>query len=425
MEPFHLRYGEGEVVCDMTGARSITTLQPQPLPPMVDVKAAFLAAMAEDCVDSPPLRALLTPGDLVTIILSDITRFWMRQDVICKLLVDYLHDVVGVPDENMVLLVALGTHRPQTEAECQRLVTPEIYARIRVVNHDAEAPDLQYVGTTTYGTRVCVHPLAVGRKVILIGGTVHHLMAGFGGGRKSILPGVSAKETINQNHLHALSPDAPCSNPRIGLGVLAGNPLHADMVEAAAFVHPLFGINIVADDHSRLCGLFCGHWLHAWEKSCAQVQAAFGVPIDAPADLVVASCGGYPKDINLYQATKSLLNAARAVRPGGTLLFLARCKEGGGAPAFFSWITSLQRGTLDADLRADFSIAGYIFYAACEAIARATVYMLTDIPADTVRPMGLHAASSLDVLLPRIDFTGKRVYVMEAAGSVVPMASND
>ncbi|MFR4008139.1 MAG: lactate racemase domain-containing protein [Christensenellales bacterium] len=160
----------------------------------------------------------------------------MRQDLIVSRLVRYLTQTLGVKRENIVILVALGTHRPMTEEEMRRLVTPEIYQSVRVENHDCQSESLVYVGTTSRGTQVRVNPLCVNRKVILIGGTVHHLMSGFGGGRKSILPGVCAKSTIAQNHLHCLHETEPRSADTIGMAKLLHNPVNEDMLEAAAFV---------------------------------------------------------------------------------------------------------------------------------------------------------------------------------------------
>jgi nickel-dependent lactate racemase len=288
------------------------------------------------------------------------------------------------------------------------------------LNHDCEAADLVTLGTTSRGTKVRLSPLVVDRKVILICGTVHHLMSGFGGGRKSILPGVSSQETISQNHIHSLDPGAPRSNPLIGMGILKGNPVHEDMVEAAQLVNPAFSINLVVGSHQELCALYCGHWLHAWEESCRTVHQFFGLPIAKKADVVIASCGGYPKDINLYQAVKTLLNASQALKDGGTLVFLAECREGGGTPAFFDWIKPLREGRLDEALRAGFTISGYIFYAACEAIAKARVLMLTQLKTDVTAPMALEAYDDISELSRRLDLKDKDVYVMPYGGAVVP-----
>lgn len=421
MEPISLRYGDCTIPFQPTGARSVQLLLEKENPEIENLEEAFLKAVTTDCIDSPPLRELVSSQDEITIVISDITRFWMRQDRICSLLVRYLHDTLQVPYENIVILVALGTHRPQTESELQTLVTPEVYQKVRVVNHDCMADDLCYVGTTSLGTKLMINKLAVGRKVILIGGTVHHLMAGYGGGRKSILPGIAGKESICQNHIHSLSPHLPKSNPLIGTGLLLENPVSEDMNEAAALVNPVFGFNLVTNSRSNLCAICCGHYEKAWLESCRLIQEMMGLPIQYEADTVIVSCGGYPKDINLYQGVKSLLNAGHAVREGGTIIFLAQCPEGGGAPAYFSWIESLKRGTLDYDLRQNFSIDGYIFYASCEVIARCScVYMLTDIPPETMAQMGVKAYADVEELMGKLDFSGQDVYIMPFGGSIVP-----
>ncbi len=419
-----LKYGEGEVTLALTGAASVEFLLEKPSPVIMDLQTAFLQAVTTDCVDSPPLSEVIKPWDKVTILVSDITRYWMRQDKICPLLADYLCNQIGVRKENIVFLVALGTHRRQSPEEMEKLVSSQVFRSFEILNHNCSAKDLVTVGTTSRGTKVRLSPLVVGRKVILIGGTVHHLMSGFGGGRKSILPGVSSQDTIFQNHIHSLDPGAPRSSPLIGMGVLMGNPVHEDMVEAAQMVNPAFSINLVVNSRQELCALYCGHWLHAWEKSCITVQELFGLPIGKKADVVIASCGGYPKDINLYQAVKTLLNASQALKDGGTLVFLAECREGGGTPAFFDWIKPLKDDRLDEALRAGFTISGYIFYAACEAIARVKVLMLTQLKPDVAASMSLEAYDDISSLSKKLDLLGKDVYVMPYGGAVVPYVAD-
>lgn len=405
---------------DFSGAGSVRVLQGESLPAVCDFRELFLSAVSQEAIASPPLSRLITPEDKVTIVISDITRFWMRQDRVCAQLVAYLHDELGVSYDNMVVLVALGTHRAQTEDELKLLASAGVYEKVRVLNHNCMAPDLKYIGTTSRGTEVFMNPLAVGRKVIPISGTLHHLMAGYAGGRKSILPGIAGKKTIFQNHVHSLSPTMPRSNPLIGMGVLEHNPVSEDMNEAAAMVAPVFGINVVMDTQTGNCRLLCGDFVRAWEESCRLVQRMMGVPIEKKADIVVVSCGGYPKDINLYQGVKSLINAAEAVKDGGTLIFLAECREGGGAPDYFDWIEPLRRGVLDEELRRGFTIAGYIFYASCEAMSKADTLMLTDIPSETLDGMGARVFFSLPDLLGQVDFTGKDVYLMPYGGYTVP-----
>ena len=421
MSEIDLRYGESSVRLNMSGAKSVEILTGMDVPPISDFPRAFRLAVEDECIDSQPLRQLLSPGDKVTLIISDITRFWMRQDKICPLLVEYLHTEARIPYENIVILIALGGHRPQTEQEMKTLVTPEVFQKVRVLNHDCEADDLVHVGRTPRGNDVFANPLAAGgRKVIVLSGTSYHLMSGYSGGRKSILPGISGLETIRRNHIHSLSPDTPKTNPLIGLGVLEKNPVHEDMSEAARLVAPVFGVNIAVNSHGDICRIIAGDFEAAWEESCRECERCMGVPIREKADIVVVSCGGFPKDINLYQGCKSLINVTQAARDGGEIVFFARCQEGGGTPAFFNWIEPLRKGELDAALRAESTIDGYIFYAFCEALARFDVHLLTDIPPGELAGMSIRVYSDAGSLLRNVDFTDKKVYVMPFGGNTVP-----
>lgn len=419
MQKITLHYGKEQVTLGFDGAATVTTITPQPADAIADVKENLIYEMCQNPVGCAPINELVTGQDLVTIVISDITRFWSRQDLVLEVLVKYLHEHIGLPYENMVVLVALGTHRGQSEKELKIIAGEEVYKKVQVLCHDCEG-ELCFVGTTSYGTPVWVNPLAVGRKVITIGATVHHLMSGFGGGRKSILPGIAGKTTVVHNHMLCLDPDKPKSSEKIGIGKLTGNPVHEDMCEAAAMVGPAFGINIVVNGQGRQAAFVCGHHQKAWEKSCDLVQKLSGVAIKEKADIVVGSCGGYPKDIDLYQGVKTLLNMGQAVKDGGTLVFLCEAPDGGGAPDFFDWSRSLKTDSLDADLRAGFTIAGYIFYAGCEVMKKARVLMLTKLDPAILADMGIEGFTDVETLAAKLDFTEKSVLVMPAGGSTVP-----
>lgn len=417
-----LKYGKTTVKMDVSGAKSVETVYGSDMPAVSDLPNAFRRAVEEDCIGAP-LKDRIAAGDKITIILSDLTRFWMRQDRICELLVKYLEDECGIADRDIAVLIALGTHRKMTDSELRTVSSPYVYDRCRVLNHDCDSEDLVAVGETRYGNRVEVNPLAVGRRVIVVSGTVHHLMAGYGGGRKSILPGISSRATIRRNHSMALDPNEPHSDSHVGSGKLTSNQINEDMEDAAALVNPIFGISMVVDTHNDLSGLFCGDFHDAWLASCAYCQKYYGRRMEKLYDVVIASCGGFPKDLNLYQGVKTLLNAANALKPGGTFVFLCACPEGGGAPDFFDWTKPLSEGRLDPALREAFTIAGYIFYASCESISRAGRFlMLSEIDPDLVKDMGIESHRNLDDLTARLDLSGKEVAVIPYGGYVLPQS---
>jgi lactate racemase len=417
-ETITLKYGAGTVSLDIANAGSIQVLKSRPMEYIEDMYSA-LEAVFDNPIESSALKDLVAKGDKITLVISDVTRFWMRQDIVIPPVVNYLNNI-GIDDKDICILVATGTHRGQSEEEHIKLVTKDIYDRIEVLDHNCDAEDLVYVGTTSRNTVVKVNPLVVNRKIICIGAVIHHIMAGYGGGRKSILPGVSSRETIKQNHLHSLDPLLPKSNPLIGSGVLESNPLNEDMSEACSFVNPTFMISLAVDANGNHSKIFGGHWLHSWLEGCRWINNAYGVDAEKKGDIVIASCGGFPKDISLYQSTKSLFNASLAVKDGGTIILIAECVDGGGGEDFFGWNKPLIEGRLDAALRENFTIPGYIFFAAVEVTTRAKVIMLTSIKEDVIAPMGIKAFNCLEKLAQEVDFNGKDVIVMPYAGSMIP-----
>jgi nickel-dependent lactate racemase len=417
-----LGYGEDLVEVQIEGAAWIKEILPNPMEEISNLKTAFLHSITDGVIGGKPLNETVSANDDITIIVSDVTRSWMHADKIMPLLVDYLHDEIGVPYEKLIIVVALGTHRHTLPEEFPKIVSEDVCKKVKVVDHDCDAPDLVLLGTTSRGTEVYVNKLVTNRKVIVMGGTVHHMMAGFGGGRKNILPGVAGRNTIRQNHRRALDPEKAMTDARVGCCKLKDNPIHEDMVEAAHFVKADFGINIVVSSSGKHSGIFSGDLDKAWEASCQYQRESYDVPIDEQADIVVCSSGGYPKDMNLYQGCKGMLNAMRALKPGGTMLWTCKCPEGGGAPDYFNWLKPLNEGRLDPALRADFTIGGYIFYLTVEQLNKAAhVYTLTKLDSEMVLPMGMEASTSIEELLSKIDFEGKTVYSIPFAGSVVPM----
>ena len=421
MSTVNLKYGKTSIEIDLDGAKSIDTLVEKPMREIEDIEKEFRYSIEDGVIGALPLKDLIKSDDKVTVIISDLTRFWMRQDIICSLLVKYLREDMNIPTENIAVLIALGTHRKNTEEEKKTLAGEYAYNNCAmVVDHDCDADDLEYVGTTSMGTEVYVNPLAVGRKVIVISGTVHHLMAGYGGGRKSIVPGIAGRKTIKMNHIRALDVNEPKSDERVGSGKFTNNPINIDMLEAGRMVNPVFGINICVNSASKHSGLFSGDFEKAWKESCMYIQKSYGLPIEKEYDVVFVSCGGFPKDLNFYQSSKSLFNGIRAMKDGGTIVLLAQCGEGSGAKDFFDWIEPLKRGGLDESLRKDFTIGGYIFYAACEAIRRGNVLLLSELEPEEIKDMGVISYNSLEELMRHVDVENKEICVIPYGGSVLP-----
>ena len=422
MRQFTFRYGDGEVRAALDEQNILGVLKGNEVPPIADLPSALRRAV-EQPIDSPALRDFARPGHSVCLVVSDMSRFWMRQDRVIPPLLDYLYTVCGLRPEDITILVANGTHEGGDERDLRTLVTDAVYDSVRVVNHDCLAEDLVYLGVTPHETPVWVNPIAANAdRVICLGACVHHVMAGFGGGRKSILPGISGMETIKHNHAYALDPAALRSNPRIGNGKLEDNPLHQDMCEAAALLPNLFMINLVLNADMQLAEIYAGHFLHSWEAACEAVDRIYRVPVPEKADAIIASCGGYPKDMSLYQGTKTIDNVETGLKIGGTLILIIEAREGGGPAEYFDWIKNLQDGTIEDRLRNHFTIPGYIFFLNCEQAQRYRILMLSSIPPEVVAPMGIQSFGNMDDLLAAAHLEGKKLYVIENGSTVIPYA---
>ena len=420
MRPYSFPYGSGQVKLELDESQVLSVLKGHPTPPVRDIAAALTEAL-DHPIGLIPLFEFVRPEDTIALVISDMSRFWMRQDLVIPHLVRYLNSRCGVPFEQITIVVANGTHEGGNEKDLRTLVTDEIFELVHVVNHDCLADDLVCLGTPSHGTSDRINRIAAeADRVICLGACVHHVMAGFGGGRKSILPGISGMDTICHNHAFALDPDCLRSNPRIGNGVLEGNPLNEDMCEAAALVKNLFIVNLVMNAEMQLSSIFAGHYLSSWEAACREADRIYQVDVPEKADVIIASCGGFPKDMSLYQGTKTIDNVESGLKPGGTLILLIEARDGGGPAEYFDWEKDLIAGTLESRLRNHFTVPGYIFLLNCEQARRYRVMLLTSIPQQVVRPMGLEAYSDVNELLRHADLKGKTIYVVPNGSTVIP-----
>jgi nickel-dependent lactate racemase len=242
-------------------------------------------------------------------------------------------NAAGVRDCDMFIIFALGIHRLQTDDERRLIVGEEIYSRIRCFDHVAtDDASLIAIGATSFGNRVEINrEVWEADRIILTGEIIYHLIAGYSGGRKSLVPGVGGFRTTTFNHRMIFHPD--CKS-----GKLDGNPAHEDLLEACSMVDPDFIVNVVLSPEGKLIRAVAGHYNLAHREGCRTVDAMLRVEIEAPYDVVVASAGGFPLDIDLRQAHKGLENACQALRPGGSILFYAECPNGAGIKSFEDYV---------------------------------------------------------------------------------------
>lgn len=420
---FTLKYGKGTVTFDIPEKQVLHELLGRNRPAAANLRADYLAAL-DHPVDSAPLREVVRPGETVAIAVSDITRGWQRNAETLPLLLDYLNEA-GVADDQVTIIIAVGAHRKNTPDEFIELCGEQVCHRVRVVNHDALDPDNAiFLGRTSRGTPVEASRIAMAAdKLVLTGGVIYHYMVGYGGGRKSVMPGICSNTTIQACHLWSMASEVGGGRSPLAQSKMTdGNPAHEDMMECASLVKPDFIVNVVPNLDGELCGIFAGNWVSAWLKATRLVDAMYGVEIRERADIAIASAGGYPKDINLYQTTKTMDNAVHAAKDGGVSVILSECPDIREPLEYFRWFDYPTIEEHDRALRTGYTIAGWCALITREYCRRSPTIMLTRPDnAELARKAGLIPVATIEeALKTAYELCGKK----DPSVTILPNGAN-
>ncbi len=321
MPAVHLAYGQRGLRVDLPD-EGVTVIEPRFVPGLPDETAAIQEALRAP-IGSPPLVDLVRPADTVAVVFSDITRP-MPNDRVLPVLLEELARA-GVPDDHVVLINALATHRPQTEAELRRMLGDGIVDRYRILQHDAwDDGMLVPVATHRAGRTVRVNRAYLEASVRILTGFIEpHFFAGFSGGPKAVLPGIADIDAILDNHGPAM-----IAHPQATWAVTEGNPIWEEMRDVARATAPTFILNVALNRDRRVTAVFAGEMEAAHRAGVAFVREHAMRPVPALFDIVITSNSGYPLDLNLYQAVKGMSAAAQIVRPGGDIIVVAECWDG-------------------------------------------------------------------------------------------------
>lgn len=417
---FDLPYGTGSMSGELDGVSLPRVLDIAPAPAMHDVPGAVRDALAHPIGQERSVFETIRPGERAVILVSDSFRE-TRVDQCLPVLIDGLC-AAGIADSDISFVFATGVHRPPTAAEQQRILGRDVYQRFQsaLYCHDAnQAASLRHIGVTSRGTRVSVNRRVLECDRLIVTGTVvMHYFAGFGGGRKSIIPGVAAVETISQNHSRNLDPVHDRLNPDVRIGILDGNPVAEDLFEAANMVKVDCILNTVLNRNGEIAGVFAGDLDQAHRVAAKFARRLFSAPIQQQADLVIASAGAAK---NFVQAHKALYNAYQAMKRGGRVIFLAKCEEGLGAERFAHWLNLGTVRAVIAELRKNSEINGQT---ALSTLGKApSTIIITDMPAEQAAMLHMTRADSLQHALDiaRANLPDHPTcYVMPSASYTVP-----
>ncbi|WP_350449597.1 nickel-dependent lactate racemase [Aminobacterium mobile] len=404
MYSYAMNYGKKSVEFSIPSNNLLGVIDSEPLASEGSEEEIIRRAL-ENPIGSPRLGELVKPGDSVCIIVSDITRAWQRMWVYLPFIVDELNKA-GIRDEDIVFLSATGTHREQTPEEHNQLLGEELSKRFTVVDHTCLAhEDMVYIGTTSYGTPVKVNKRALECDHIVITGAIgYHFMAGWGGGRKGILPGISSYETVMSNHARVLDPEpGKGRNMDCRPGNFENNYIHLDMMEAAEMVKPTFLFNVIPGNDGKIAFAIAGDWKQAFYEGTKIVDRKDGVIIPELGELVIATAGGYPKDINFYQSSKVIVNAMEAAPHGGSLVILSACNEGYGNDEVQYMLQQFPNTVeREKEIRREFTIAKYIGYIVGYVAENWDFYLVTEMSSDDFKGTGITVVKNLDEALKMV-----------------------
>ncbi|HEX2945793.1 MAG TPA: nickel-dependent lactate racemase [Clostridia bacterium] len=368
-----------------------------------------------DPIGTGRLSTIVKPGEKIVIITSDITRP-MPSKIVLPPLFDEL-ELAGVKTEDITIVFALGNHRKHTEDEKKYLVGEEVYNKVRCVDSDAKR--CRMLGTTTSGTPVEIFDEVAGAdRVICLGNIEYHYFAGYSGGAKAIMPGVSTRAAIQANHSGMVKDEARA-------GAIDDNPVRQDIEEVVRFVPIDFILNVVLDENKRIIRAVAGHYTEAHRVGCRFLDSLYKVGIPKKADIVITTPGGFPKDINLYQAQKALDNAKHAVRDGGIVILLAACTEGYGESVFERWIReSVSPDDLVVKIKNNFELGGHKAAAIALVEKKARVFIVSDMSAEMSEKLYMEPFGSMEEALEKAFCElgrNAQVLLMPHGGSTLPV----
>jgi nickel-dependent lactate racemase len=423
MKTVKMKLGSGYVDVSIPDENFLGMIVKEVPPSQKTEDEVILDALAHP-IGTPRLKEIVKPGKTVCIVISDVTRAWQRMSVYLPHIVKELNEA-GIQDKDILFLSALGYHRKHTPEEHAKLLGPQLLERFEIIDHDClDNANLVYKGTTSRGTPVIINRIAAEADyLVLTGCCTYHPWVGWGGGKKSILPGISSIDSIQKNHLMTMDEQGE-QRPEVASGNIKNNPIHLDMVEVASMVKPAFMFNVIMGYDGKIARAVCGDTLLAHDVGRNIVDELYEVPITELADITISSQGGYPKDIDVCQTGKGIYHTQAATKPGGWIIILSDCIEGIGPPdantIFLDCSTNAER---EIEVRKLFTVPKYVSYYMCMAAEKWNIIIVGSVDPALLARTAYRTAKTVDEAL-NIAFKesgrSQKIYLMPQGSSALP-----
>jgi nickel-dependent lactate racemase len=413
---FQLPYGKSQLSVTLPDSFHTTLLAPAEIAAAADPAEAVRRALAEPVAG--PTLAGLAGVKSVAIAINDKTRPVPHAHLLPPLLEQV--EALGLSPQAITLLIASGTHPPMPPAEFAQVVPADILARYPVICHDAlDQASLLYLGQTRRGTPLWLNRHFVEADLRLVVGNLEpHQFMGFSGGVKSAVIGLAGLATINHNH-------SLMADPAASLGNYETNPARQDVEEMGRMVGVHFALNAILNDHKQLVTALAGEPQAVMVQGIPQVRQLYQVAVAEPFDLMLASPGGHPKDINMYQAQKGLAHAALVTKTGGSIILAAACPEGSGSAKYEQWLAGMtsHEAVMARFAQEGFRVGPHKAFQYARDATRLRLLFLSDLPPDFMKAMLLTPVASLaeGVALALADLPPTaRIGVMPQANATIP-----
>lgn len=384
-----IKYGKKEISIEIANKNYLNEITPKQLPETVNSKELVKEALANP-VGTPCLSDIIKSKSAknAVIVVNDITRPTPYDSLLPPLLNEI--ESAGINKDSITIVVALGIHRPHSNEDNVEIFGNEICSNYKIENHNCDE-NLSSLGFLSNGMELIINSTVASTDLLITTGMVGlHYFAGYSGGRKSILPGIAGRKLIEANH-------KMMDDERARLGNYEDNPVNDIMLEAAGKVGVDFILNVVTVSKKDIAFCVAGDLYEAWIKAVKYCEQLNVINIPERAEIVIAGCGGYPKDINMYQAQKALDAASLAVKENGTIILIAECIEGLGEDTFQEWIESANCPQDIVDrFYSHFELGGHKAYAICRTLKKADILLCSELEDEKVKEMFMQPAHSVN-----------------------------
>jgi nickel-dependent lactate racemase len=401
---YNLPYGNTEISVDIPPECSVKVIK-QVFVPAAEDEIRLIKKALENPINRMRLSEIADHGKKAVIIVSDTTR----PTPTAKLLLPLISELEDGGVEDIKVIFGLGIHRKQTEEEKKKILG-ELYDKIKSIEHDVN--DCVYLGTTERGTPVEIFRPVLEADIVVCTGTIEfHYYAGYSGGAKSILPAVSSKKSIDANHALML-------DPKSSAGRLDG-AVRQDIEEAAKMLGIDFILNVVMNGKKEIVFAAAGDHIKAHRKGAEFLDRHSKIEVE-PADIIIVSPGGWPKDIDIFQSHKALEHVKNAMKEGGSIILVAECKEGYGNRVYEEWL-KYGRDEVIEKFREGFVMGGHKAALIAALSKKFDLYLVSSLPDEAVRKANFIPATlkgALDMAMQKHGIRAKMI-MMPYGGSML------